>query len=68
MGNCSIQNNDYEETKSNLNYVNLALSIKNFEFVEQLGAGNFAKVWKVKRKKTSQYFAMKIMSKARYLQ
>lgn len=35
--------------------------------VEQLGAGNFAKVWKVKRKKTSQYFALKIMSKARYL-
>jgi serine/threonine protein kinase len=31
-----------------------------------LGKGGFGKVWKVKRRKNKSYFALKVMSKAKY--
>ncbi|CAD8138029.1 unnamed protein product [Paramecium octaurelia] len=56
MGNCNIYGQEIEEEDLNQ-------SSRNFEFLELLGQGNFGKVWKVQRKKTKEYFAMKVMEK-----
>lgn len=32
-----------------------------------LGKGGFGKVWKVKKRKNKSYFALKMMSKAKYI-
>ena len=45
----------------------LPASTKDFKFKYIVGRGGFGKVWKVQRKKDSQIFAMKMLSKARIL-
>lgn len=48
-------------------------SVKNqnkrsdYRFIYQIGSGGFGKVWKVEDKKQKKYFAMKEMSKAKYI-
>jgi len=40
---------------------------KEYKIIKQVGKGNFAKVYKVKRKRTNQFFAAKIFFKERFL-
>ena len=39
----------------------------NFKFLYVIGRGGFGKVWKVKLKKTKQYYALKLMSKVKII-
>ena len=49
-------------------YYNMILVNKNyFEFLYIIGRGGFGKVWKVKLKKTNEYFALKEMSKTKII-
>jgi len=43
------------------------VSLKDFKLKHTVGKGGFGKVWKVQHKKTSEIFAMKILSKARII-
>jgi len=38
-----------------------------FSYLFAIGKGGFGKVWKVEKKKTKEYYAMKEMSKARII-
>jgi len=38
-----------------------------FQFIYVIGRGGFGKVWKVEKKNTKQFFALKEMSKARII-
>lgn len=68
MGNCNITDKkDLPDTSSSVFVFTVGLSVHNFEFIEVLGKGGFGKVWKVKRRKNKSYFALKVMSKAKYL-
>jgi len=59
MGNCNFKTEATDKTS--------ALSSNNFARHFVIGRGGFGKVWKVERKKTKALYAMKEMSKARYL-
>jgi serine/threonine protein kinase len=39
-------------------------SSNSYEYIQVIGKGGFGKVYKVREKKSGQYFAMKEMSKA----
>ena len=44
------------------------MSKNNFEFCYIIGKGGFGKVWKIKHKKTSKYYALKEMSKLKIIE
>ena len=44
------------------------MSKNNFEFCYIIGKGGFGKVWKIKHKKTSKFFALKEMSKLKIIE
>ena len=58
MGTCSLN-----DRANGLTWI----SIKDFKQKYIIGKGGFGKVWKVQKKKTSEIFAMKILSKAKIL-
>ncbi|CAD8067639.1 unnamed protein product [Paramecium sonneborni] len=61
MGNCNVMDKKEE-------FQEAMQSIRNYEILDILGKGGFGKVFKVKRKKNNQLYAMKIMSKAKIIQ
>ena len=49
------------------NYYNNIVNKNYFDFLYIIGRGGFGKVWKVKLKKTNEYFALKEMSKMKII-
>lgn len=70
MGNCNIneKKEDLEERNGNFVSYFVVMSIQNFQFIDAIGRGGFGKVWKVKKKKNKQLYALKVMSKPKYNQ
>ena len=55
-----------KESKKTLNLKKI-VNKNNFEFLYIIGRGGFGRVWKVKLKSTNEYFAAKVMSKAKII-
>ena len=58
-----ISINYKNESKSKINKSKFIVGKNHFEFLYVIGRGGFGKVWKVKLKKTNEFFALKEMSK-----
>ena len=56
-----------ENDKDNNNTDENGLNKNMFEFNYIIGKGGFGKVWKVKYKKTNEFFALKEMSKRKII-
>ncbi|CAD8135973.1 unnamed protein product [Paramecium octaurelia] len=61
MGNCNINEKKEDMLESDIT------SISNFQFIDAIGRGGFGKVWKVKKKKNTLFYALKVMSKAKII-
>jgi len=59
MGNCNFKTEGLEKTST--------FSVSNFTFHYVVGRGGFGKVWRVEQKRTKMIYAMKEMSKSRYV-
>jgi serine/threonine protein kinase len=59
MGTCNLKDNQSNTCQ---------ITLKDFDLKCVVGTGGYGEVWRVKRRKDSEIFAMKIFSKAKVLQ
>jgi serine/threonine protein kinase len=71
MGNCNFKaDKDKEQIPGNGYLIIkslLALSRNMFQFQYVIGRGGFGRVWKVEKKSTNKFYALKEMSKAKVI-